>query len=79
MKYTLQIDGAAEYTTTLNDAVTSTQIAYATINDIPAPVRQKFVELRRAGQTQAYIAQLFSVPVEWVVLVTEPPIGSSEH
>jgi hypothetical protein len=42
-------------------------------------VRQKFVELRRAGQTQAYIAELFNVPVDWVVLVTEPPIGSPEH
>ena len=77
MKYTLQIDGEAEHTAELNKPPTI--IAYASINDIPAPVRQKFVELRRAGQTQAYIAQLFSVPVEWVVLVTEPPIGSSEH
>jgi hypothetical protein len=77
MKYTLQIDGAAEYTTTLKNQ--GTVIAYPTINDIPTPVRQKFVELRRAAQTPEYIAQLFSVPVEWVVLVTEPPIGSSEH
>jgi hypothetical protein len=77
MKYTLQIDGAAEYTTTLKNQ--GTVIAYASINDIPPPVRQKFVELRKAGQTTAYIAQLFSVPDDWVLLVTEPPIGSPEH
>jgi hypothetical protein len=77
MKYTLQIDGAAEHTTTLKNQ--PTVIAYPTINDIPIPVRQKFVELRRAAQTPAYIAELFNVPVDWVVLVTEPPIGSSEH
>jgi hypothetical protein len=77
MKYTLQIDGEAEHTAELNKHPTI--IAYPTINDIPPPVRQKFVELRRAGQTQAYIAGLFNVPVDWVVLVTEPPIGSPQH
>ena len=79
MKYKLQIDGAAEYTATLNNAVTFTQIAYPSINDIPVPIRQKFVELQRAGQSQAYIAALFNVPVDWVRLILEPPLGSAEH
>lgn len=79
MKYKLQIDGAAEYTADLNKVEMRAPVAYPTINDIPAPVRAKFVEIHRTGQTAEYIADLFNVPKEWVVLVLEPPLGSSQH
>ena len=78
-KYTLQIDGAAEYSADLTKPKTNTPIAYASVQDIPVPVRAKFVEIRKAGQSVDYIAELFNVPKDWVTLILEPPIGSSEH
>lgn len=79
MKYKLQIDGAAEYSADLNNVETRAPVAYPSVQDIPVPVRAKFVEIHRAGQTPEYIAGLFNVPKEWVTLILEPPIGSSEH
>ena len=55
------------------------QMDYSSPNDLPFPLRQKLVELRRKGMPIAKIAALFFLPVEWVVLFVETPPGSTEH
>lgn len=77
MKYKLQIDGQPEHTATIKPS--HHMIAYPTINDIPVPVRAKFVEIRKTGQTVEHIAELFNVPKDWVTLILEPQLGSTEH
>jgi hypothetical protein len=52
---------------------------YQTIEDLPLPLRQQLVELRRKGMPIPEIADFFSLPVEWVHLFVETPPGSPEH
>ncbi len=56
-----------------------TQMDYSSPNDLPLPLRQKLVELRRTGMPIHEIARLFFLPVDWVVLFVETPPGSTEH
>lgn len=48
-------------------------------NDLPIPVRQKIIELYRAGIEPTAIAHLFSVPVDWILIFTEGAPGDTEH
>ena len=56
-----------------------TATLYATPNDVPVPLRQKLVELRRKGMTIRDIARFFTMPEHWVVLFVETPHGLVEN
>jgi len=57
-----------------------TKIHYDNVNDIPVPLRHTLVRLSRDHQlTDARIAELFFLPVEWVSLFTQTPFGSPTH
>ena len=52
---------------------------YKDVNDLPTSMRMSIVALGRRGSTNQEIADLFSLPVQWVQLFTECPPGSPEH
>lgn len=55
-------------------------VHYDSINDIPIPLRHTLVRLSRDhDMTDARIAELFFLPVEWVIMFTQTPPGSPHH